>query len=110
MMALCSLLDRFEWFVADNPILFLVLLVLRRELYNLSWKHYSDNVSWRFPKTGDWSEFLGKLFVTLGLGTVLGLCAFLIVIPLFRMIGNCRSFLLDTLGHSDMAYHDVKIK
>lgn len=104
-----ALIDSLEEFITDHPIIILIVIILLRELYNLMWKHNSDKVSWRFPKTNSWGQFFWKLTIVIAIALFLGLCACLVIIPLFHVVGKLRSYLLDKAGHGDMQYHTIKI-
>lgn len=105
-----KLIESLEKFITDHPIIILVVVILMRELYNLIWKHNSGKVSWRFPKTNSWGQFFWKLTAVIAIALILGLCACLIIIPLFNVVGKVRSYLLEKIGHGDMQYHTIKIE
>ena len=103
-------IDKIESFIADHPIVFIVILFAMREVYNLTWKHNSTRVDWNLPATDNWLDFLEKISLTIGIAVFLGLCSLLIVIPLFKILNQFRSYLLKKIGHGDMQYHTVQIK
>jgi len=105
-----ALIDNLEEFITDHPILILIFVLLLRELYNLIWKHNSNKVSWRFPKTDSWGQFFWKLTVVISIALFLSVCACLIIVPLFNVVGKLRSYLLEKAGHGDMQYHAIKIE
>lgn len=102
-------IERTEEFFADHPILIIVVILVMREIYNLLWKHHSTKVSWQFPKTTSWLQVVWKIVVVIGIAIFLGLCSFLIIIPLLMLVGKMRKYLLKKTGHGDMQYHAVKI-
>jgi len=105
-----QVINKIESFIANYPILFIIILFVMREIYNLTWKHHSNQVDWTLPATDNWADFLEKVCFTIGIAVFLGLCSLLIVIPLFKILNNIRSYLLKNIGHGDMQYHTVQIK
>jgi len=104
-----ALIDNLVEFFTNHPLFILILVLLMREVYNLIWKHNSNKVSWRFPKTDSWGQLFWKLTVVISIALGLGLCACLIIVPLFNVVGKLRSYLLEKAGHGDMQYHTIKI-